>query len=310
MFSRFIFDYPIYMKNALLTLFTIVFVFDDCAAQSVSDPLKASFVTTDIVNFWNAFDKMDKDLQTNPFEDFYLKPGSPGLEAFTKGRIEDAVSLLNTVRERKSDYVKARPNSLNMLDNEKKCRAAFMALKYLYPKAVFPNVYFVIGRFNSGGHSNPKGLIIGAEMIQSVAVPYIVAHELIHYQQDSIPRKSLNLLAACINEGSADFIAELISGGGPNKQTHSYGNANEAKLWIEFKAIMEDREDSHDWMYNYKPKNGYPPDLGYWIGYKITAAFYEKATDKKKAIAAILHIKDFNKFLEDSGYSSKSGKEH
>lgn len=52
-----------------------------------------------------------------------------------------------------------------MLENKKQCRAAFMALKYLYPKAVFPNVYFVIGRFNSGGHSNPKGLIIGCQNI-------------------------------------------------------------------------------------------------------------------------------------------------
>ncbi|TBO40371.1 DUF2268 domain-containing putative Zn-dependent protease [Pedobacter kyonggii] len=293
------------MKNALLTLFAIIILFDFSSAQSVSDPLKASFVTRDITNFWKAFDKIDAEPQTNPFENIYLKPGSTGVQAFTKGRIENATSLLSTVRERKNDYEKARLNSLRMLDNEKQCRAAFMALKYLYPIAVYPNVYFVIGRFNSGGHSNPKGLIIGAEMIQSAAVPYMVAHELIHYQQDSIPKKSLDLLAACINEGSADFIGELISGGGPNKQTHSYGNANEAKLWLEFKEIMDDREDSHDWMYNYKPKNGYPPDLGYWIGYKITEAYYEKATDKKKAISDILHIRDFRKFLYESGYASK-----
>ncbi|NTD97632.1 hypothetical protein G6M26_08560 [Agrobacterium tumefaciens] len=293
------------MKNALSTLFAIIIFFDFSYAQSVSDPLKVSFVTRDINNFWKAFDRMDTQPQTNPFEDIYLKPGSPGVQAFTIGRIENATALFNTVRERKNDYEKARLNSLRMLDNEKQCRAAFMALKYLYPKAVYPNVYFVIGRFNSGGYSNLKGLIIGAEMIQSTDVPYMVAHELIHYQQDSIPKKSLDLLAACINEGSADFIGELISGGGPNTQTHRYGNANEAKLWLEFKEIMGDREDSHDWMYNYKPKNGYPPDLGYWIGYKITEAYYEKASDKKKAISDILHIKDFKKFLNESGYASK-----
>jgi uncharacterized protein YjaZ len=293
------------MKKVLSTLFAIILLFTFSFAQSVSDPLKASFITKDITNFWNAFDRMGTETQTNPFEEVYLKPGSPGVQAFTKGRIENAASLLNTVRERKNEYVKARENSLKMLENEKQCRASFMALKYLYPNAVYPNVYFVIGRFNSGGHSNPKGLIIGAEMIQSAAVPYMVAHELVHYQQDSIPKKSLNLLAACINEGSADFIAELISGGGPNRQTHRYGDAHEPKLWKEFTAIMDDREDSHDWLYNYKPKNGYPPDLGYWIGYKITEAYYEKSTDKKKAMSDILHIKDFEKFLDDSGYASK-----
>jgi len=293
------------MKNALSTIFAIIIFFDFSYAQSVSDPFNVSFVTTDIKNFWKAFDRMDTEPQTNPFEDIYLKPGSAGVQAFTIGRIENATALLNTVRELKNDYEKARLNSLRMLDNEKQCRAAFMALKYLYPEAVYPNVYFVIGRFNSGGYSNLKGLIIGAEMIQPAAVPYIVAHELIHYQQDNIPKKSLDLLAACINEGSADFIGELISGGGPNIQTHNYANANEAKLWSEFKEIMDDREDSHDWMYNYKPKNGYPPDLGYWIGYKITEAYYEKASDKKKAISDILHIKDFKKFLNESGYASK-----
>ncbi|WP_231459922.1 MULTISPECIES: DUF2268 domain-containing putative Zn-dependent protease [unclassified Pedobacter] len=293
------------MKNALLAIFATIIFFDFSSAQSVSDPLKTSFVTRDIINFWEAFDKIDADPQSNSFEYIYLKQGSAGVQAFTKGRIENATSLINTVRERKNDYEKTRLNSLKMLDNEKQCRAAFMALKYLYPKAVYPNVYFVIGRFNSGGHSNPKGLIIGAEMIQSATVPYMVAHELIHYQQDSIPKKSLDLLAACINEGSADFIGELISGGGPNKQTHNYGNANEAKLWLEFKEIMDGREDSHDWMYNYKPKNGYPPDLGYWIGYKITESYYNKSSNKKKAISDILHIKDFRKFLDESGYASK-----
>jgi len=293
------------MKNALLTIFTTITLLNFSSAQPVSDPLRASFVTRDITNFWEAFDKIDAEPQINPFEHIYLKQGSAGVQAFTKGRIENAASLLTTVRERKNDYEKARLNSLRMLDNEKQCRAAFMALKYLYPKAVYPNVYFVVGRFNSGGHSNPKGLIIGAEMIQSAAVPYVVAHELIHYQQDSVPKKSLDLLAACINEGSADFIGELISGGGPNRQTHSYGNANEAKLWLEFKEIMDDRQDSHDWMYNYKSKNGYPPDLGYWIGYKITESYYNKASDKKKAISDILHIVDFRKFLDESGYALK-----
>jgi hypothetical protein len=294
------------MKKVLLTLFVIILLFTFSFAQSVSDPLKALFVTKDITNFWNAFDKTHKESQTNPFEDEYIKLGSAGVQAFmTKGRIESAASLFEKVRERRGDYVKARVNSLKMLDKEKQCLASFMALKYLYPKAVYPNVYFVIGRFSSGGYSSPKGLIIGAEMVESATVPYIVAHELIHYQQDTIPRKNLNLLAGCINEGSADFIAELISGGSPNKQTHIYGNANEAKLWMEFKEIMDDREDSHDWMYVYKPKNGYPPDLGYWIGYKITEAYYEKSTDKKKAISDILHINDFEKFLDDSGYASK-----
>lgn len=68
---------------------------------------------------------------------------------------------------------------------------------------------------------------------------------------------------------------------------------------------MDDRKDSHEWLYTYKPKNGYPPDLGYWIGYKITKACFDKAEDKQKAIADILHIKDYKKFLGQSGYANQ-----
>lgn len=290
------------MRSVFLIFIFSVFLLNFCAAQAVSDPKAAKFITQDITNFWNAFDKLDSTNQANPFDEYYIKKGSAGLLAFMRGRIENAGALLNTVREQKAKYVKSRDSSLKILKKEKQCRAVFMALKYLYPDAIYPPVYFVIGRFNSGGYSNPKGLIIGAEMTQPESVPFTVAHELIHYQQDSISKEKLNLLAACINEGSADFLAELISGRRPNEQTYNYGDAHEEELWNEFKKIKNDRENSHEWMYNYQPRNGYPPDLGYWIGYKITKAYYQKSKNKKKAISDILHIKDFEKFLRDSHY--------
>ena len=274
-------------------------------AQVVLDPLKALFITKDINNFWIAFDSLEAGYTKNPFDDLYIKKGTPGIKAFMNDRIESGTSLLNKVKERKNDYLKAKENSLKMLHNEKQCRSAFLALKYLYPQAVFPPVYFVIGRFNSGGHSHPNGLVIGAEMVPSENIPYLVAHELIHYQQDSITKENYCLLAACINEGSADFIGELISGGGLNKETYAYGDAHEKELWLAFTKIMNDREDNHDWLYNYKPKNGYPPDLGYWMGYKITQAYFNRAKDKKQAISEIVHIKDYKKFLEQSGYANK-----
>lgn len=50
---------------------------------------------------------------------------------------------------------------------------------------------------------------------------------------------------------------------------------------------------------------GRPNDLGYWMGYKISKAYYDQTPDKKKAIDDILHIKDFNRFLDQSGYAKK-----
>ena len=45
-----------------------------------------------------------------------------------------------------------------------------------------------------------------------------------------------------------------------------------------------------------------PGDLGYWMGYLIAKAYYERARDKAKAIREILTIRDFDRFLEASGY--------
>lgn len=293
------------MKTTSLIAFHFLILPFLSVAQNVSDPLKAEFVTQDIPNFWIAFDSLEAGYKGNPFDDLYIKKGSPGITAFMKGRIINADSLRNRVSRNKAKYLEKRGSSLKFLNHKKQCISTFMALKYLYPNAIFPPVYFVIGRFNSGGHAHKNGLVVGAEMNEPDDVPYIVAHELIHYQQDDIKESETSLLSACIAEGSADFIGELISGGGPNAKTYAYGNANEKKLWTEFKTIMYDKGNNHDWIYNYKPKNGYPPDLGYWMGYKITEAYYNKSTDKRKALSDILHIKDYSRFLKDSAYEDK-----
>jgi uncharacterized protein YjaZ len=64
-----------------------------------------------------------------------------------------------------------------------------------------------------------------------------------------------------------------------------------------------DNEDYKGWLYS--SSNGRPNDLGYWMGYKITKAFYDRAGDKKAAIYEIFHIRDFKAFLKQSGYPDK-----
>ena len=59
-----------------------------------------------------------------------------------------------------------------------------------------------------------------------------------------------------------------------------------------------------DWLYNgLDDKRDYPADLGYYMGYKICEAYYNKAQDKKQAVKDILTIQDFEQFLSDSGYN-------
>ncbi|MEJ7677868.1 MAG: DUF2268 domain-containing putative Zn-dependent protease [Segetibacter sp.] len=160
---------------------------------------------------------------------------------------------------------------------------------------------FIIGAYNSGGTFNEDGLFIGAEMQTEINnIPYIVAHELIHFQQKNWPENP-TLLQQSINEGSADFLGELISGVDTNKTPNDYGNRDEQRLCKEFVSRM-DSTDYKDWLYGVSGKDDRPNDLGYWIGYKITERYFRNATDKKQAISETLDIKDYKKFLKESGY--------
>lgn len=266
-----------------------------------NNPDSSVFLTQDINNFWKAFDLFINDSTSNPFGAEYINVGSAGVKGFIPNRIESAEHLLAKVKSRKADYEKIRSNTMRMSEKERQCRSAFYALKYWYPDAIFPPVYFVIGAYNSGGTFNEDGLFIGAEMQTDVNnIPYIVAHELIHFQQKNWSENP-TLLQQSIIEGSADFLGELISGVNTNQKANDYGNRHEEKLSTEFVSKMNSNQYT-DWLYGVTGKDDRPNDLGYWMGYKITEQYFKKAVDKRKAIREILDIKDYRAFLKTSGY--------
>jgi hypothetical protein len=197
----------------------------------------------------------------------------------------------------------------------------------LFPRFIsWSEVYFMVGRMNTGGTATLVGLLIGVEMYSKTeetplselnnwqktavgtadGIPIIVAHELIHYQQKNAHLTALfggevSLLGKSLSEGSADFVGELISGGNQNQALHAYGNPREKQLWLEFRKEMNSL-DSSNWLYQGDRAKDKPADLGYYIGYKIVEAYYNKAKDKKQAVKDILEIKDFNAFFAASGY--------
>ncbi|MRG44074.1 hypothetical protein GFS24_03065 [Chitinophaga sp. SYP-B3965] len=290
------------MLKYYATLLTI-FIVNAAHAQVAfsNNPDSSVFLTKDIDNFWKAFDQFQKDSTTNPFGSAYLDIGSAGVKGFTQNRIRNAENLMKVVKKRYADYEKVRPITLQMKAKEKQCRSTFYALKYWYPPARYPAVYFVIGAYNSGGTFNEEGVFIGAEMQTDINnIPFIVAHELIHFQQKNW-MENPTLLEQSIIEGSADFLGELISGENINKKAMEYGNKNETRLCREFITRM-DSTDYKDWLYGISGKDDRPNDLGYWMGYKITQQYFNKAADKKQAVKEILDIKDHKAFLVKSGY--------
>ncbi len=279
--------------------------------QFTSDPDEVRLVTSDIDRFWAVMDKATPENRAELLQREYIDRGSPGVKDFVPYRIlngEDLHQMIVEQPERYSPEVWQR--TFRIAEWRKKIRAGFYALKYLYPEAVFPDVYFVIGRLNSGGTSSANGLLIGAEMYghsdeAMAGLPRIFAHEWVHFQQD-YPLFDRSVLAKSMQEGSADFIAELAVGEHINPHIHEYAKPREREIWSLFEPVMHEKfggEKTKGWMYGGSPIEGGANDLGYYVGYKICAAYYEKAEDKRKAIREILNIKDFEAFLELSGYA-------
>ncbi|KAA3440017.1 DUF2268 domain-containing putative Zn-dependent protease [Rufibacter hautae] len=285
-----------------------VFLSTFCHAQNLpapitNDPDSAVIVYKDIINFWKAFDRSSQE-GSQAFEKYYIRPGSNGVKHFIDhNRIVNADSLFGTVQKKRSEYLRVREQTLSIEKVVPQCKAVYYSFEYLYPKAKFPPLYFVIGRFNTGGVSLKAEQIIGAEMNELSNIPYLVAHELVHANQN-IPYKYKILLEQCIIEGSADFLGELISGKVASQEPYRYAEGREASLKKDFLRDMElgENDDFANWLNAGKRKDDRPADMGYYIGYAITKAYYEKASDKKKAVYDILNIQDCKEFLKKSGY--------
>lgn len=310
-------------RTALLVIVAILFLPSllSAARPVPNSPGDARLFTVDIDHFWEAYDAMSDGDSLGALETLYLDRATPGLDDFVRARIGSAGELLSAIDAYPRYYASLRGPTAGVAAMQPAIRASFQKLEDLYADAHFPDVYFVIGRLSSGGTTSEAGLLIGADMYgltdatpmdelndwlrqvlkPAAEIPHIVAHELVHFQQPSIPQDRRTLLAACVREGSADFVAELISGRHINAHVHEYCLPREAELWAEFETAMNG-SDYSGWLYGGQPE-GRPADIGYFIGYRIAQAYYGRSEDKTAALRDILLVEDFPAFLEASGYN-------
>lgn len=280
-------------------------------------------ITSDITNFWTAFDSVqttkDAAKQTEFIQKMYLDKATFGLKytiSFQEAKADNWVQMINNTKEQ---LLRIRPFTLSVLDQKPTIDTKIERFKALYPDFKKGNIYFMMGTGIFGGRVSEGHLIIGAEVMANDkadwAVP-IVLHEYVHTQQKVVEDV---LLAHSIMEGMADFVAELVDerdlatvypGG-----YIDFGNKNEKAVWAAFKKYMGSSEKNKlfDWMYGTKgfAVNGtYMKDLGYFMGYKICKSYYAQAADKTKALKEMIEM-DFSNnenakaFLLKSGYVPK-----
>jgi len=290
------------------------------------NPDKVHISTSDVSNFWHAYDLS----VTRPaaewqdiFRQEYFNKRSPGLEDYFVTKIRSEADFVRTLQRLPKFYASIRDDSLALVGNVPEIKRTFRHLKTLYPQAIFPDVYFVVGELTSGGTSTSTGLLLGSEMISagprtsvdelgaweksavglSSSVPGVVAHEILHFEQ--LPSGDNRLLAAALTEGAADFMGAMISGKSLDDTLRTYGDSHEAELWRSFSQEMNGTKLSH-WLYQgdqHPP--GVPADLGYYVGRKICEAYYQRAKDKKRAIRELVEMRDATKILQGSGYAER-----
>jgi hypothetical protein len=317
------------LAGASLVAFTLVAVPELIwrlrLATAQPDPRQVQLVTADIPRFWRAYDLAARDTAhaVELFQRAYFDQASPGLRDYFDLKIKSVPQFVANQRRKARYYRSIRALTLRVDSLKPQILAGFVKLKELYPAARFPNVYFVIGRWTSGGTASNRGLLIGADMACQApgvdereltlwerhnlgtfaGLPSLVAHEHIHFlQKDGLDR---SLLHAAIKEGMADFLAELATGRNFNARLQVYGLAHEPALWAAFTKEMG-ATNASNWIANDNQETAdKPADLGYFVGYRICQAYYARMADKKQAVHDMLNIRDYPAFLAQSGYAAQ-----
>lgn len=312
------------MKYVLLSLLMF-------AGLGISAQDDIEILTEDINHFWEAYDELEncktKADSIRAFQELYIDRATEGLIAFIKVRDFDAPEYYSKVKQYPKFWKSIRNNTFEVRSMIPEIKQIYEDYEKAYPGHKKPKICFAIGTLRTGGTTSSEFMLIGTEIVvadkrvdkselgpwlksvmsDEMEVPGMIAHEYIHTQQKNNMAavwSMLNhrLLFMALREGSCDFLSEQITGNMINKHIHTYGNAHETEIWEEFQQEMYGNDYSN-WLYQgNRAKEGQPADLGYYVGYKISEAYFAQANDKKKALKDILHIKNYKKLLKKSGY--------
>ena len=296
-----------------------------------ADPLTAIIHADDVERFAKVFAASNGRPTADQLQKGYLDPGSYGVRVFTPDRIIDAHHLAATIALDPSKYQRAISECLPRLGQaETDLHAIYLALHGLLPDAPLPQIYIVMGAGNSGGTAGPGAQVLGLEVLCAESrdaasfertLRRFFGHETVHtFQHDPKNAHRSPLLAEALNEGSADFIAALVTGQTPEPSRATWAQPREGELWRMFRADMlatspdaAKRSPSaasaatHRWVENYgSAPPGWPYEVGYWVGMRVWQSYYDASVDKHAAIRDMLTWDDPELVLKKSRYTGGS----
>lgn len=294
------------MKPILLLIFAL-------SIGKVFSQTSNTIFTSDIDNFWTAYDSIQKtkDLpkKLGFINQLYINKGTKGLKAFMKLRDYNDTLYIDLIEKYPKFWNSVRANTLTIKNKTKDFNKAVKTFQKIYPDLKDADLYFTIGGLRSGGTVKENMVLIGAEIstatsltevsefksnwLKSIfatqSLDHVVSmniHEYVHTQQKS--GNSNLLLHQVIMEGASDFITELVLKEPLQRKYITYGTAHSAELKKQFKEEMF-LNSYTNWLYNGELK-GEAADLGYYMGYEISKAYYQQSKNKKQAIKEIIEL--------------------
>ncbi|HNQ59459.1 MAG TPA: DUF2268 domain-containing putative Zn-dependent protease [Bacteroidales bacterium] len=326
---------PKFLK-IIVFLYCLLFGLQSFSQIKPAENSAFTVTTKDIDNFWVAFDML-KNCNSSLDSIYCLKEylfdnGTDGFKEFI--RIYDYTSedYLEAIRNYPKFFNSVRANTLLTKEIYPEIIQLFQKIEKYYPNYIPLKICFVISPLRAGGTSTREFLFIGAEIITSSnkvdlsefglnalgkildsdtnidkRLIYVIAHETIHHLQVNARLDNYDLLNRSLFEGAADFIAWLLTGVRGNAYLYDYGISHEKELWMKFKKDIEAGVNTDNWMYNFdRVENDLPPDLGYFMGYRIVEAYFNKCLDKHQAVLDIIEMKNPEEFFKKSGYNPDS----
>jgi len=270
----------------------------------------------DVERFYRVYDAAQGHPTADQIQRDYLDRGTEGLHSFAKARNVTAARIADAVATQPELYADAN-RCLTVLPRVRtRLQGVLEKLGEVYSEARFPPVTIVVGRGRPVAIGDPSGGVrIGLEALCAAdmlhADPeerfvHVIAHEYAHVQQSGFLNDETRptVLQTALAEGGAEFAAELISGEVSNATLLTQVKGRELEIEAAFVPDM-DKTDLAKWFYNHPGTPQWPPDLGYWVGYRIVKAHYQRASDKRRALAEIFGITDARAFLTASGWQPK-----
>ncbi|HEY0246377.1 MAG TPA: Ig-like domain-containing protein [Mucilaginibacter sp.] len=316
------------MKRTTTTLIFCLLFFKATFAQEI--------VTADIGNFWNAYDKItatkDSTQQFAYLNQLFIDKGTPGLKAMMQARDYTAKSYIDAINGYPLFWNSIRANTFRANEFSKDIAANVSKLKKLYPGLKPAKIYFTIGAFKSGGTTMDNMVLIGSEIalgdehtvmqefpknydalrtyFKTNPINLVVftnIHEYIHTQQKTTAVNCL--LAQCVLEGVAEYLAVKATGQPSTAPAIAYGKAHNERIREVFASQIFSPNDGF-WLYSNAENEFGVRDLGYYVGYAICEDYYNKAKNKQQAIKEMIEL-DYNnetalsQFVDQSGYFSQ-----